>query len=59
MKEVIGKCKICGKEIRRESLTATELEDTSKVVYHESFGFACLVHNGVKEVFEKLLEDAN
>ena len=59
MKEVIGKCKICGKEIRRDHLTATELEDTSKAVYHESFGVACLSHHGVKELFEQLLERAN
>lgn len=59
MKDIVGKCKICGKEIRRDHLTATELDNTEKAVYHESFGFACLSHHGVKEHFEELLTKVN
>jgi hypothetical protein len=40
-------------------LTATELDNPYKAIYHESIGFACLKHKGVKEIFEHLLEKAD
>jgi hypothetical protein len=40
-------------------LTLTELDDPEKAVYHESFGFACLKHGGVKGAIEDLIEAAN
>ena len=57
--EVVGTCKICGEEIIRQDLTATQLDNEEKAVYHESFGFACLKHAGVRELFEGLIESTN
>jgi len=53
------KCYICHKPlVTRDNLTATDLDDLSKMVYHESFGVACLSHNGVREIYEELVKDA-
>ena len=52
------KCSICGKTMSSHSLTTSDLDDKTKAVYHESFGFACLSHHGIKEHFEELLEQA-
>lgn len=57
-KEVVGKCKICGKEIRFEDLTAFPDKKKDKAVYHASFGVACVSHHGVTELYMKLLEEA-
>lgn len=54
-------CKICRAVITREMLTASDLDNPEKAVYHESFGpgsAVCLKHKGVKEIFEHLLEKA-
>lgn len=47
-------CRICRKEIDRKDLTATELDDPEKAVYHESFGVACLSHAGIKDHYKAL-----
>jgi len=58
-KEVVGNCKICGEPITRDMLTATDLDNEGRADYHESFGFACLKHAGVKDLFNQLIEKAN
>ncbi len=52
-------CKICKAEITPEMLTASDLDNQDKAVYHESFGVLCLKHKGVKEIFENLIEKAD
>ncbi len=52
-------CKICRALITREMLTASDLDNQDKAIYHESIGVACLKHKGVKEIFEHLLEKAD
>lgn len=52
-------CRICGKElVSRGQLTATDLLNPNKMVYHETFGALCLSHKGVREMFEELSEQA-
>ncbi len=51
----LGNCKICKCPV----IHAHILGDNPKMVFHESFGFACLKHKGVKEHFDQLIEEAN
>jgi hypothetical protein len=52
-------CKICLANVTQDMLTASDLDNPDKAVYHESLGVVCLKHKGIKEIFEHLLEKAD
>lgn len=52
------KCKICGEKINREDLS-DEFDGPKKAVYHDSFGVACLCHQGVAELYDELVKKAD
>lgn len=47
-------CKVCKRSLTPLDLT-TDVTETTKAVCHESFGFACLSHEGVPALFTNLL----
>ena len=56
MNEIYQICKICGRIFTsRKDITATDLDNPEKAVYHESMGMVCLKHKGVKEEYNRLL----
>lgn len=57
--EVVGNCRICGKELTRDMLTVTDLDNSEKAVYHASIGLVCLSHVGVRPLFEHILRKAD
>lgn len=52
------KCKVCKRLLTPLDLT-TDVSQTKKAVYHESFGFACLSHEGVAQLFTDLLAEGS
>jgi len=60
--KVLGKCKICGKDVNREMITCVPEDHPDSegwVFYHESFGFVCCHHKGIHDLYDSLIDDAN